>query len=105
MVKKPQYKVIASDTAKRLLGMHIRFLAQVSIPAARRLQGAFTGEVRKLADNPTINPFLDEDYIPKNKYRKKLVAERYLVLYQVKGDIINVDFVVDCRQNYQFLLK
>ena len=40
-----------------------------------------------------------------NKYRKKLVAKRYLLIYQIKGNNVFVDYILDCRQEYKWLLK
>ncbi len=42
--------------------------------------------------------------IPTGKYRKLLIAKRYLLIYLVKGDKVYVDAVVDCRQDYGWLL-
>ena len=33
------------------------------------------------------------------------VENRYMVLYQVKDNNIYVDYIVDCRQDYEWLIK
>ena len=43
-----KYKVIISDRAKEMLGMHIRFLAQVNKPAATKLKNRLVEEMRSL---------------------------------------------------------
>lgn len=100
-----QYKVIISDRAKEMLGMHIRFLAQVNKPAAAKLKNRLVEEMRSLQDMPQRYPFFNENYIPANKYHKLYVENWYLVLYQIKDAIVYVDWIVDCRQDYQWLLK
>ena len=100
-----KYRVIISDRAKEMLGMHIRFLAQVNKSAATKLKSRLVEEMRSLQDMPQRYPFFNENYIPSNKYHKLYVENRYLVLYQIKDDAIYVDWIVDCRQDYQWLLK
>lgn len=100
-----KYKVIVSDRAKEMLGMHIRFLAQVNKQAATRLKNRLVAEMRSLQDMPHRYPFFNENYIPANKYHKLYVENWYLILYQIKDDTVYVDWIVDCRQDYQWLLK
>ena len=100
-----KYKVIISDRAKEMLGMHIRFLAQVNKSAAAKLKNRLVEEMRSLQDMPQRYPFFNENYIPVNKYHKLYVENWYLVLYQIKDNIVYVDWIVDCRQDYQWLLK
>lgn len=88
-----------------MLGMHIHFLAKVSKPAAQKLKTRFLQEIRSLQEFPEKYPFFREDYIPVNKYHKLYVENWYLVLYQIKDTTVYVDWIVDCRQDYQWLLK
>ena len=100
-----KYKVIISERAKEMLGMHIRFLAQVNKPAAKKLKDRLVAEMRSLQELPQRYPFFQENYIPPNKYHKLYVENWYLVLYQIKDDTVFVDWIVDCRQDYQWLIK
>ena len=100
-----EYKVIISDRAKENLGLHLRFLSQVNRSAAVKLKQRFLMELRSLREMPQRYPFFNEDFIPVNKYHKLYVENRYLVLYQIKDDTVYVDWIVDCRQDYQWLLK
>ena len=100
-----KYNVIISDRAKEMLGMHIRFLAQVNKAAATKLKNRFVEEMRSLQELPHRYPFFNENYIPANKYHKLYVENWYLVLYQIKDNTVCVDWIVDCRQDYQWLLK
>ena len=100
-----KYKVIVSDRAKEMLGMHIRFLAQVNKPAAARLKQRLVEQIRSLQEMPQRYQFFNETYIPANKYHKLYVENWYLVLYQIKDSTVYVEWIVDCRQDYQWLLK
>ncbi|MCM1543383.1 MAG: hypothetical protein NC121_19290 [Blautia sp.] len=57
MVENKKYKVIVSDRAKRMLGTHIRFMAQV------------------------------------NK-----------VFYQIQDSTVYVEYILDCRKDYGWLI-
>lgn len=105
MAKIQQYKVVVSDRARTMLGMHIRFLANVSIKAAREVKSNILNAVRSLSEMPERFPFLDAEHIPPNKYHRMYVENRYLVLYQIKDKIVYVDYIVDCRQDYGWLIK
>lgn len=100
-----KYKMIISDRAKEMLGMHIRFLAQVDKKAALRLKKRMIEEMRSLQSMPQRYPFFNESYIPVNKYHKLYIENWYLVLYQIKDETIYVEWIIDCRQDYQWLLK
>ena len=100
-----KYKVIISDRAKEMLGMHIRFLAQVNKPAAKKLKDRLVSEIHSLQDMPQRYPFFNETYIPANKYHNLYIENWSLVLYQIKDDTVYVDWIVDCRQDYQWLIK
>jgi plasmid stabilization system protein ParE len=98
------YKVIISDEAAQMLVSHSRFLAQVSEKAALDLIAEFSAKAKSLEEFPERNPWLSDPYIPAGKYRKLLMGKRYLLIYQIKGDTVYVDYVVDCRQDYGWLL-
>lgn len=105
MEKKPQYKVIVSDRARQMLADNIRFLAQKSPSAARKAKDALMDAIRSLYQMPMHFPFLDAEFIPPNKYHKLFVEKWYLVLYQIKDQTVFIDYVVDCRQDYGWLLR
>jgi len=100
-----RYKVIVADRARMMLGAHIRFMAQVSPPATRETQKRMLATIRSLAKMPERFPFFDEDFIPRNKYHKMFVENWYLILYQIKDNTVYVDYVVDCRQDYVWLIR
>lgn len=100
-----QYKVIISDRAREQLGLHLRFLAQVNRPAAVQLKKRLLVQLRSLWEMPQRYPFFQNDYIPANKYHKLYVENWYLILYQIRDDTVLVDWIVDCRQDYTWLLQ
>ncbi|MCE5222996.1 type II toxin-antitoxin system RelE/ParE family toxin [bacterium] len=102
--KSDLYKVVVSVEAAQMLVSHSRFLAQVSENAALHLIAEFEEKAKSLEIFPERNPLLSDPLIPSGKYRKLLMAKRYLLVYQVKGLVVYIDAVVDCRQDYAFLL-
>lgn len=98
-----KYKVIVSDRAKRMLGTHIRFMAQVNKNAAISKKKELMEAMRSLEHMPQRFPFFEEAYIPSNKYHKMFVAKWYLVLYQIQDDMVFVDYILDCRKDYSWL--
>ncbi len=100
-----KYHVIISERAKEMLVMHIRFLSQVNKTSASKLKARLVEEIRSLETMPQRYPFFHENYIPANKYHKLYVENWYLVLYQIKDDTVYVDWILDCRQDYQWLLR
>jgi hypothetical protein len=99
-----KYKVIISERAIDMMTAHIRFLAQVSEEAAIRLKTEFIKQARSLENLPERGSWITNIYLPANKYRKLKVENRYLIIYQVKDDSVFVDYMVDCRRDFQWLL-
>lgn len=104
-MEKIPYDVIVSDRAKQMLGVHVRFLANISAASARKTKTELLKAIRSLAKLPGRYPFLDAEHIPPNKYHKLFVENWYLILYQVKDQTVYVDYIVDCRQDYRWLMK
>ena len=99
-----KYKVIVSDRAKRMLGAHIRFMAQVNKDAASTKKKEIISALRSLNHMPQRFPFFGEAYIPPNKYHKMFIEKWYLVLYQIQDDTVYVEYIVDCRKDYNWLI-
>lgn len=98
------YKVIISDKAKTMLGAHIRFMAQVNKSAAAAKKQELIAAIRSLSQMPQRFPFFMETYITPNKYHKMFVEKWYLVLYQIQDDTVYVDYILDCRSDYSWLI-
>jgi len=98
------YKVIVSNTARLQLRSHIAFLASVSPSGARSTKQRLMDAFRSLEHMPQRYPFLDEEFLPRSKYRKLYVPSCYLILYQIRDATVYIDYVLDCRQDYSWLL-
>ena len=99
------YKVKISEEAQRGLGNIVSYVALNSIQAARVLKKDLVAEISSLKLFPERTPFLEGEFIPFNKYHKLVVRKNYLVIYQIKDDTVWVDYVIDCRQDYQWLIR
>lgn len=99
-----RYKVIVSDRAAKMLVSHAAFLAQVSTAAAERLVSSFEQAASSLDTMLQKWPWLNGEHLPQNKYHKMLIEKRYLLIYQIKDDTVFLDYVVDCRQDYGWLI-
>lgn len=105
MEQQNKYHVIVSEQATRMLVSHAAFLAQVSPEAAERLTTEFEKAAHSLETMPQRCPWLTGEYIPRNAYRFILFEKRYMIIFQVVDDIVYADYVVDCRQDYDWLLR
>lgn len=100
-----RYNIIVSDVATQMLVSHAAFLAQVSTSAAERLVDAFEYTTKTLECMPQRCPYVKGDYIDKKAYRFILFEERYMLIFQIEDDTVYVDYVVDTRQDYSWLLN
>jgi len=57
-----------------------------------------------LGSLPKRNPFIFDALFPANKYWKLVINGRYLMIYQIKDDIVYIDYVLNFRKNYCWLL-
>lgn len=105
MEDKIQYKMIVSDRARHMLAGHIKFLAQKSPAATRRAKNELVNAIHSLSTMPRRYPFLNAEFIPPNKYHKMFIEKWYLILYQIREQTVYVDHIVDCRQDYGWLLR
>ena len=105
MADNKRYKVIVSDRAKRMLGTHIRFMAQANKQAAVAKKKEIMTAMRSLSQVPQRFPFFEGLYITPNKYHKLFIEKWYLVLYQIQDDTVYVDYILDCRKDYSWLIR
>lgn len=102
--KNKLYKVIVSGRATDMLINHVRFIAQISIQAADKLRVEINHAVKSLEYFPDRNSWLLDPVLPVSKYRKMIIRKQYLLIYQVKADAVYIEYILDCRQDYQWLL-
>lgn len=100
-----KFKVTVSPEAVDMLSKHIAFIANVDKNAARNTKNTIMEAVKNLNQLPNRYPFFNEPFIPQNKYHKMFVNDWYLILYQIKDDEVFVDYILDCRQDYNWLMK
>ena len=103
MDQQNKYRVIVSNRAAQMLVSHAAFLAQVSEPAAKRLVSAFEEAASALESMPHRCPWLMGEYIPRNTYRYLIFQKRHMLIFQIKDENVYVDYVIDDRQDYQWL--
>ncbi len=104
MENRKKYKVIISDKAKNMLAIHIRFLANADKNAAVKKKKQIMDALNSLSEMPQRFPFFEEMFIPLNKYHKMYIENWYLVLYQIQDDVVFVDYILDCRKDYSWLI-
>lgn len=105
MAESKKYSVIVSDRAKRMLGEHIRSMAQVNKDAATAKKRELMAAMRSLSRMPQRFPFFEEMYITPNKYHKMFVEKWYLILYQIQDDTVYIEYILDCRRDYSWLVR
>ncbi len=95
-----KYKAVVSDRAKNLWGDQVRFLTKHTKKAAAAKKAEIMTAMHSLTRMPQRFPFFDGIHITPNKYRKMFIKNRYLVLYQIHNDTVYVDYILDCRKDY-----
>lgn len=100
-----KYRVEVSARASQMMAEHTAFVARVNVTAARNLVAAFRKAANSLSEMPMRCAWLTAEYIPYNKYRFLVFAERYMLIFQIRDDVVYVDYVLDCRRDYSWLLK
>ena len=98
-----KYRVAISGEARRMLTEHVYFLATVNPEAAKRLQTRIMEAIRSLETMPERCPYLEpEDR--RSPYRKMFVPKQYLIIYVVQDETVYVEYVLDCRRDYGWLI-
>lgn len=100
-----QYKVFVSEQAIRMLKLNIAFIAEVNVEASSKLKKAIMDGIRSLEYMPKRYPFFNEEYMLPNKYRKMVINKYYFILCQIQDDVVNVDYILDCRKDFKWLHK
>ena len=93
------YSVIVSPGANDRAYDHFEFLARVSVGAAERLLSTLKKDITSLSVRPKENPPYERAYLPPGKYRYKLSADRYRLVFTIEGNKVFVDDIQDCRQD------
>jgi hypothetical protein len=99
-----EYTVVIQTPATKMLIEHARFLAQVSETAAKRLADEFYNKAKTLESIPERCAWLTGYSIPEKKFRKMIFEKNYMLVFQIIGNIVYIDAIVDCRSEYHWLL-
>lgn len=103
MEKQNKYNVIVSEEATQMLIYHAIFLGKVSESAAERLICSFEEIVGSLDTMPQRCPWLNSDDLPGNMYRYILFEKRYMAVFRILSNVVLIEYVIDCRQDYSWL--
>jgi plasmid stabilization system protein ParE len=98
------YRVVISKLASQQLVRLAAFTAKLEERLAYQLAADFRTAADSLQHFPYRNPVLRDDVYPMEKYRKMVFDKWYLLIYQIKGDTVYVEYVIDGRQDYSWLL-
>ena len=84
-----------------------KFQVIVSKRAAQQLvdHADFWKAADSLQSFPYRNPILRSSVFVTEKYRKMVFGKWYLLIYQIKGERVFVEYVIDGRQDYQWLIQ
>lgn len=80
-------------------------MADVSPDAAERLVVSFEKAAGSLEVMPKRCPWLTGEYLPRNTYRFLVFEKRYMIIFQIRDDIVYADYVVDSWQDYSRLFQ
>ena len=100
-----KYKVYVSDRAKKQIAEHIAFVSNVNKSSAKILKKRIMKTLQSLSDMPRRCPYLNGEVIEKDYYRKMPLEGKYVAVYHIENTSVHIDYVLDCRQDYGWLLK
>lgn len=98
------YDVKITDTAWEQMLEHARFLANVSIEAANKLVDEFVEQTGELSRMPERCSWFENAAIPFQRYRKIFFGKYHMALFEIRGNTVYIAAVLDCRQDYSWLL-
>jgi len=86
-----RFNVLLSENFNYDVESQLRFLANVSISAAKRLNNQFKKTIKDLEDTAGYYPIFYK------QYRKVVVADRYAVFYEIVDNEVYVEHSFDMR--------
>lgn len=104
MERRNKYEIAVSERALHMLGEHVAFISRVSLRAAKRLSMSFKTAINSLNENPQRCPWLKSENIPSNTYRFLIFEKRYMLIFQIRDNTVFVEYVLDCRRDYGWLI-
>ena len=87
-----------------MLATHLFYTYQINKELIKLHQKEIMDAIHSLHYLPYRFPLFSDPYINTNKYRKMAIKKCYIVLYQIKEDTVYIDYIIDCRRNYSWLI-
>jgi plasmid stabilization system protein ParE len=84
--------------------MHINFLALESPSAAHKLKVEILTAIATLSTNPYRFPIYENEFIYNTKVHKMVISKSYLVLYEIVDNIVNIEKIINSKQEIELLL-
>jgi hypothetical protein len=95
------YNVYITEKCYCALEKHIQFIANVSAEAAENFRNDFLQTAKGLEVFPEKNVAVRLMIAPDFIYHRALIGKYHALLYEIEGNDIFVDLVVDLRQTNQ----
>ena len=94
-----QYVIEVHDDAKEMLYSHVRFVANVSVPAARKLRTTLYNAIGSLMTIPHRCPVYQTRRAV-GAYRR-LIIGRYQIIFSINDidGIVTIRYILDSRQD------
>lgn len=105
MQEPEQYRLVTSKRAAYQLKEHAAFAARLDERLAYKLIDDYQAAAKSLMEMPYRMPFLDSDLLPSGKYRKLIFGKWYLILYKIRDETVYIEYVIDGRQDYMWLIE
>ena len=99
-----EYSVHITERCFVALKEHTQFIANVSQTAAKNFRDEFMKAVHGLEFFPERNIAVRLKIAPDLIYHRAMIGKFHAILYEIHGDDIYVDLVVDLRRNNQISL-
>lgn len=96
---KSEYHVLVDPSADKKMFSHIRFLARVSVPAAKRLFQSLSKAVYSLKTNPERYPYYITQKPIDAELHYKVCDDRYLIIFEIIDNTVFVYDIQDTRQD------
>lgn len=97
------YAIRISDLALTTLDKNILFLRKFDVDYSIKFREKIIKEIENLAIFPHSNPIYKKTKY--YTYRKKIVNNRYIIVYTIDKNIIYIFYILDGRQAYDKYLK
>jgi len=100
-----RYAIVVNDRAAQMLYTHIRFVANVSIPAARKLKTTLYDAIASLERMP-FRCTVYRTHNTSDSYHQ-LIVGRYKLIFSIneKDMIVNIRYILDSRHDNDDLGK